>query len=170
MIHNFFQLCELVLEDPDNIWQNAKLDGRNIEFGGKPGQNRVKWPKFMPMKGVLELEFIASLKHQRVLEALDNVNFRSVINELSDVAVSDFERLKLIRVVSKANYVTSQQARSIMNCFVWEAEKVEAAVYLFPRITDPQNFPMVLESMSHGEAAAVRQFATICPIVTRMEF
>ena len=60
----------------------------------------------------------------------------------------DSGKLSFVRTVSRMNSFSSEQARQLLEQFDFDNDRVEAAVLLYPRLTDPENFFRVLEVFS----------------------
>jgi hypothetical protein len=57
----------------------------------------------------------------------------------------DDKRVAFLRAASPRNFFTSRQVREILTIFRFDPERGEAAVALYPRMTDPGNFFQVLD-------------------------
>jgi len=61
----------------------------------------------------------------------------------------DEGKLAFIKTVSHSNAFTTDQARQLLGQFTYDDDRVAAAVVLYPRLTDPQNFYRVLEAFTY---------------------
>jgi hypothetical protein len=59
----------------------------------------------------------------------------------------DRERLALIADMGRFGHYTSAQVRALLEAFDFDDNKVEAAVMLYPKLTDPENFFQSLEAI-----------------------
>lgn len=68
----------------------------------------------------------------------------------SSIAAESFsdDRLAILRDASRGRYFTSAQVLSMMELFSFSDDKVEAAVILFPRVVDQQNWYTVYSGLT----------------------
>jgi hypothetical protein len=59
----------------------------------------------------------------------------------------DRERLALITDMGRFGHYTSVQVRALLEAFDFDDNKVEAAIMLYPKLTDPESFFQSLEAI-----------------------
>jgi lipoate synthase len=59
----------------------------------------------------------------------------------------DSERLALITDMGRSGHYASAQVRAMLETFDFDDNKVEAAIRLYPKLTDPENFFQALEAI-----------------------
>src|SRR5262245_5263700 len=84
-------------------------------------------------------------------------DFDRLLKSLQDES-SDDRKLSFIKLVSRSNQFVVEQARELLKAFDFDTHRVQAAVLLYPCITDPKNFFLALDEFdSNSSRVSVRQ-------------
>ena len=154
------RLWERALTTPTDAWKSAILGAAPIEL------TTWQYPE-VPGAGMLQLEYAVRLAikpHDRGVyfsAPMDNSAFKLLAETLASEALSDFDKVNLIKQAALRNYLTSHQVKSLLDVVSYRKGKLEVAVMLHPRTVDPHNFVNVLNSLnSEADRQAVLDMCT----------
>jgi len=133
-------------------WRSATFDGRAFTL-----TEERNWPARMPLKGLLDVTIKMLSRPPVDSKPISEEQFGRLWVALvhNNVEASDEWRLALVRILSKDNYFTAKQVGWILNDISWEAEKMEAAMTLFGRISDPENIDDLLHGLNKDQQRAL---------------
>ena len=146
----------------------------------------------VPGSGMLQLEYAVRLaikppdRGVYFSAPMENGAFKLLAETLSSEALSDFDKVNLIKQAALRNYLTSHQVsdiapvrtaphlahrftsvavraqvKSLLDVVSYRKGKLEVAVMLHPRTVDPHNFVNVLNSLnSEADRQAVLDMCT----------
>jgi len=116
----------------------------------------------VPKEGVLSIEYAVRLaikpydRGVYFTAPMENGFFRQLFETLVYEALSDFDKVNLIKQAAARNYLNSGQVKSLLEIVHFRKGKLEVAVMLHPRCVDPQNYITVLQALgSEADRQAV---------------
>jgi len=141
------RLWERALTTPSDSWTDAKLDGAAVTLStwGYPD---------VPSEGTFTVTYSVRLlvkPYDRGVYFSTPMGagmFKQLLDTLSSEALSDFDKVNLIKQVALRNYLTCVQVKSLLQSVQYRKGKLEVAVMLHPRTVDPHNFVNVLQALN----------------------
>ena len=154
------RLWERALTTPTDAWKSALLGSSPVKLAS------WQYPE-VPGAGILQLEYsvrLAIKPYDRGVyfsTPMDGGAFKLLAETLASEALSDFDKVNLIKQAALRNYLTSHQVKSLLDVVSYRKGKLEVAVMLHPRTVDPHNFVNVLNSLnSEADRQAVLDMCT----------
>jgi hypothetical protein len=144
------RLWERALTTPTDGWKGATLGPAPIQLA------TWQYPE-VPGAGILQLEYavrLATKPSDRGVyfsAPMEASAFKLLADTLASEALSDFDKVNLIKQAALRNHLTSHQVKALLDLVSYRKGKLEVAVMLHPRTVDPHNFVNVLNSL-HSEA------------------
>lgn len=90
-------------------------------------------------------------------QPMNSAQFSSLTGAINSEAFGD-GKLRTLQSASSGSFFTSQQAKSLVSLYTFGDDKIEAAVMLYPRVLDPENFYIVYGAFNfESEKEEVRQ-------------
>jgi len=142
------RLWERVLTTPSDTWKEAKLNGEAFHLSA------WQYPQ-VPTEGALTFKYCVRLaikpydRGQHFTPPMDAVSFKALEETMtSGDAVSDFDKVHLVKQAALRNYFTAHQVKVLLDIISLRKGKLEAAVLLHARMVDQHNFVNVLQGLS----------------------
>jgi len=122
---------------------NPRLDGKRWTEATSP-EDGVS-PQ-LPAKGLLEMEVATVVSRRKRSDnsnaeasAIDAEDLSNICRQLGDDRASDIQKLLLLRMLVGGHYFNASQATQLLQAFGFgSAERIEAAVLLYPRLLDAE--------------------------------
>ena len=142
----FEQLRDLDRKDEkSNIenFINVKLNGKEIEGpkgadGEPPAEFDIQaWEP--PAEGRLTFDYVEGKKVPKTARAQRDEVFQSFRREVANPALSETHRLLMLRTAATTHFWSAAQVRQLVSLIAYQ-QRVDAAVMLFKRTVDQQNF------------------------------
>ncbi|KAK3235886.1 hypothetical protein CYMTET_53941 [Cymbomonas tetramitiformis] len=115
-------------------WQESKLDGKTFKL-----TDALKWPDHMPRVGQLKLRFQSANARPVKITPLSEEEFTNMWSSAIGPSATDEWKVTFAMLLSTTVYLTAEQVAKMLSTFTWPSERLEAAMTLFGRITDPHN-------------------------------
>lgn len=115
-------------------WQESKLDGKPFKL-----TDALKWPDHMPRVGQLRLRFQSANARPVKITPLSEEEFTNMWSSAIGASATDEWKVTFAMLLSSTVYLTAEQVAKMLSTFTWPSERLEAAMTLFGRITDPHN-------------------------------
>ncbi|GMH42658.1 hypothetical protein BSKO_10577 [Bryopsis sp. KO-2023] len=144
------ELVALAKDHGHESWRHASLDEIDLDVGLV-----VEGQWIVPSAGTLVLEFVWTRSpSQRDVPLTDPQLKQAWFEPTSDQNVEDLGeplsdrwKLGLLSILCHDYFFTSRQVLRILNCFSYDSEKIDAAVMIFTRVMDLDQFHIVTESL-----------------------
>ena len=132
-------LVGLAWSEPGNNWSDEKLDGKPFDLP-EPRENEY-WTRAdydLPHEGVLSVTYIATPRIPRLSDTVSHLFVERVIKLISDVQRTK-NRLAILKAFCREFFVSAEMAGRLLKLFTDSVSKIDAALFLLPRIVDWSN-------------------------------
>ncbi|KAJ1627881.1 hypothetical protein T492DRAFT_168552 [Pavlovales sp. CCMP2436] len=131
---------------------NVRLGGKEVEFG--EGKDIQDWSA--PAAGVLTYDYVSGKRVPREARAQRDPVFQSYRREMANARTREFELLLHLRTACITHFFSCEQAAQLLLLCTYTL-RADAAVILFRRCVDPQNFSKVWALLAPAETTALHE-------------
>jgi len=141
------RLWERQLTTPSDSWKEAKLNGEAFHLSA------WQYPE-VPQEGSLDFKYTVRLaikpydRGVYFTAPMDTGSFKRLNETLQGEALTDFDKVHLVKQAALRNYFTSKQVKDLLDLVSLRKGKLEVAVMLHARTVDGHNFVNVLQSLN----------------------
>jgi len=141
------RLWERYLTTPTDNWKEAKLNGEPFHL------SQWSYPEIQ-QEGSLEFKYVVRLaikpydRGVYFTAPMDPSAFQRLADTMHGEALTDFDKVHLIKQAGLRNYFTSLQVKQLLDLVSLRKGKLEVAVLLHARTVDAHNFVNVLQSLN----------------------